>query len=219
MFTKIVVTAALLAAGAAHAVVVPGLYNTGVGPGGAPLAAGDGATDGNYVVRAGSPIPGVGAGPASTYFNTAYAAESATSRWISYSGSPFNGSGSFEIETSFDLTGYKASTARITGFWGVDNLGSVLLNRNVTGNLLTGANTSNFTVLHSFTIASGFTAGINTLSILGFDTGSPAAVRFDGLVLTADRAVPEPATWAMMVVGFGLVGAAVRRRSLESLAA
>ena len=169
MFTKIVVTAALLAAGAAHAVVVPGLYNTGVGPGGAPLAAGDGATDGNYVVRAGSPIPGVGAGPASTYFNTAYAAESATSRWISYSGSPFNGSGSFEIETSFDLTGYKASTARITGFWGVDNLGSVLLNRNVTGNFLSGANTSNFTVLHSFTIASNFTAGINTLSILGFD--------------------------------------------------
>ena len=25
-------------------------------------------------------------------------------------------------------------------------------------------------------------------------------------------AVPEPATWAMMIVGFGLAGAAMRRR-------
>jgi len=27
-------------------------------------------------------------------------------------------------------------------------------------------------------------------------------------------AVPEPASWAMMVVGFGLVGSAIRRRGL-----
>ena len=27
-------------------------------------------------------------------------------------------------------------------------------------------------------------------------------------------AVPEPASWAMMVIGFGLVGSAVRRRTL-----
>jgi hypothetical protein len=27
--------------------------------------------------------------------------------------------------------------------------------------------------------------------------------------------VPEPATWAMMVIGFGAVGAAMRRRSVR----
>jgi hypothetical protein len=31
----------------------------------------------------------------------------------------------------------------------------------------------------------------------------------------APRAVPEPATWAMMILGFGLVGGALRRRKLE----
>ncbi len=30
--------------------------------------------------------------------------------------------------------------------------------------------------------------------------------------LAADAGVPEPSTWAMMILGFGLAGAAVRRR-------
>jgi hypothetical protein len=38
-------------------------------------------------------------------------------------------------------------------------------------------------------------------------------LRFDTLNVTSDvGAVPEPATWAMMIMGFGLAGAAVRRR-------
>ena len=34
----------------------------------------------------------------------------------------------------------------------------------------------------------------------------------------ANAAVPEPAAWALLVVGFGLVGAAARRRGAVSLA-
>jgi hypothetical protein len=35
----------------------------------------------------------------------------------------------------------------------------------------------------------------------------------DGLLIPgADRGVPEPAAWAMLIAGFGLVGAAARRR-------
>jgi len=38
-------------------------------------------------------------------------------------------------------------------------------------------------------------------------------LRFDTLHVTSDvAAVPEPSTWAMMILGFGLAGAAVRRR-------
>jgi len=38
-------------------------------------------------------------------------------------------------------------------------------------------------------------------------------VLFDNLVyVEATGGIPEPATWAMMIAGFGLVGAAVRRR-------
>lgn len=39
-------------------------------------------------------------------------------------------------------------------------------------------------------------------------------VRF-GQGLAATPAVPEPATWAMMIAGFGLVGGAMRRRSTK----
>ena len=37
--------------------------------------------------------------------------------------------------------------------------------------------------------------------------------RIDGFKLSAISAIPEPATWAMMIGGFGLVGAAARRRT------
>ena len=39
-----------------------------------------------------------------------------------------------------------------------------------------------------------------------------------GYRLTISNAVPEPATWAMMIVGFGLVGLSARRRR-EAVAA
>jgi hypothetical protein len=37
-------------------------------------------------------------------------------------------------------------------------------------------------------------------------------------VFSASAAVPEPATWAIMILGFGLAGAAVRRRRTAGLA-
>lgn len=48
---------------------------------------------------------------------------------------------------------------------------------------------------------------------LGFDdTGAGPDDNHDDLILRVS-VVPEPATWAMMIAGFGLVGVAVRRRS------
>ncbi len=43
-------------------------------------------------------------------------------------------------------------------------------------------------------------------------TGKAVAVRITDNVLANPGAVPEPATWAMMIVGFGLVGSVMRRR-------
>jgi probable HAF family extracellular repeat protein len=42
--------------------------------------------------------------------------------------------------------------------------------------------------------------------------GTNAAGLTHGFLLTPMQAVPEPATWALMLVGFGLVAATVRRR-------
>jgi hypothetical protein len=38
----------------------------------------------------------------------------------------------------------------------------------------------------------------------------------DGEVIDPTPAIPEPSTWAMLIAGFGLVGAAARRRRLET---
>jgi hypothetical protein len=200
-----------LASTGANAVVVTGLYNTGLGVGGVALAPGDGQQDANYPVTASS-LTGVNPGdPTFTYYNGAYAAENAGSRWISYSGSPFAGVGGFTVSTTFNLTGYDPASAAISGSWGVDNDGEIFLNGVTTGITLTGSTAANFNVLHAFSITSGFIAGVNTLSFVNFDAGSPAAVRLDNAVLTANP-VPEAATWVMLIAGFGLTGVVMRRR-------
>lgn len=45
------------------------------------------------------------------------------------------------------------------------------------------------------------------------DAASPRA--FNGTLTYAAAVVPEPASWALMIAGFGLVGAAMRRRSVR----
>jgi hypothetical protein len=49
--------------------------------------------------------------------------------------------------------------------------------------------------------------GLQTLQIVGSGRGS-----YGGSVSFAAAAVPEAASWAMMIVGFGLVGGAARQR-------
>jgi len=52
-------------------------------------------------------------------------------------------------------------------------------------------------------------SGVTRLLISSTDFGG---VLYDDFTFTADSAVPEPATWALMIAGFGLAGASVRRR-------
>jgi len=61
------------------------------------------------------------------------------------------------------------------------------------------------------------TATTQTLSFLSIGTpvGLPPIAALDSVVLT----VPEPATWAMMLVGFGGIGAMIRRRRHTLVAA
>jgi len=59
--------------------------------------------------------------------------------------------------------------------------------------------------------------GAYTIAYSGTVKGAPASV---GTSITfASAAVPEPASWALMVAGFGLVGVSIRRRSQSNVAA
>jgi len=64
------------------------------------------------------------------------------------------------------------------------------------------------TVTQTFT-ATGANQLLSFLSI-GTPTGLPPIALLDNVSLTA--AVPEPATWAMMLIGFGMIGASARYR-------
>lgn len=77
---------------------------------------------------------------------------------------------------------------------------------------------------HGFgTVSKDYTldAGLHAISILQFEDGGAAgmSLRMDDQPLGTDilqtdtaGAVPEPASWALMIGGFALVGAAMRRR-------
>lgn len=56
-------------------------------------------------------------------------------------------------------------------------------------------------------------AGLQTITVSGV-AGKSAS--YDG-VLAFESAVPEPATWALMIFGFGMAGSAMRRRPAPNL--
>ena len=57
-----------------------------------------------------------------------------------------------------------------------------------------------------------------TLRLVVLDADGDRTNNFGGVSLNIERlAVPEPATWGLMIAGFGLVGAAMRRSSRRSV--
>ncbi len=59
-----------------------------------------------------------------------------------------------------------------------------------------------------------FSNGLRANGVLQAVNGKPQASAFSVVTLTPTPAVPEPATWAMMILGFGVVGYALRRRTV-----
>lgn len=64
--------------------------------------------------------------------------------------------------------------------------------------------------------ATGTSQTLNFLAV-GTPNGLPPVALLDNVSVRA--AVPEPATWAMMLLGFGAIGATMRRRRMNALAA
>ncbi len=79
------------------------------------------------------------------------------------------------------------------------------------------------TATKTFAANTTYKVSVNTLPRTGFDNADAQVIGFGTQAYKYDRsisfslngitgAVPEPATWAMMILGFGLVGAALRQR-------
>jgi len=96
----------------------------------------------------------------------------------------------YTFRQTFDLTGFDPSTATITGQWAADNQGYVVLNGISSGIgtgvlSLSGDVIAHYGTLHSFTLTSGFRAGINTLDFVITDVGFLGGLNVTGLTATA----------------------------------
>ena len=100
-------------------------------------------------------------------------------------------------------------------------------NTDFNGLVFTG---SGFETLSAFTILNGSTFGASNPDELDFSlvgnelrlnwggvTYQDGDVLYLGFSNAGPGGVPEPATWAMFIMGFGLVGAAVRRRTAATV--
>jgi hypothetical protein len=192
--TAFLATAIVSVAGAANAVVVLGVYNTGVGAGGAPLAAGDGQIDPHYVVVSSNVSSITPGSHALTYYNPAYLQDGPLSRIVNATGNGNGATGEVTtFETTFNLRGYDSTTATLSGQALFDNFGTVALNGHQVGGEIDG-----FGSLAAFgTNANFFLPGINKIDFTLHNVDGPDAFQVAGLTVTAGQGtgtVPEAAT-------------------------
>lgn len=185
----------LLLAGVLHVGGAPitTLFNTGVDANGQLLAA---ATEDPHYTLIESADPEF-AGP-KVFTLTAgfpvgpWLAEGPSSRWIAPRPQQGTGNaeGNYTYRTTFDLTGFDPTKARIVGKWAVDNFGvDIVLN----GTSLGLVNTAGFGAFTDFLIESGFQAGTNTLDFIVSNaptTPNPTGLRVE---MTGTVEVPDEA--------------------------
>lgn len=119
--------------------------------------------------------------------------------------------GSFSVFNSADSTGFTLTNGLITGanfFANFDDSANVRqqLRLNCTSSVACGGT------------AAGLNSLINNFTALSKGTGNQLG--FPGATysaVTATSAVPEPATWGMMILGFSAMGLMMRRRQKEAV--
>lgn len=115
--------------------------------------------------------------------------------------------------------GFDTSGFDFNSFFKIDSLGGADVTSPpaplMTGTTIFGIHFGGGSVLGNATAFYKFDAGTGTTTIPFATNGSSGWVLYQ---TGGAGAVPEPATWAMMIAGFGLVGATMRRRRGSAVA-
>ncbi|MCX6611743.1 MAG: PEP-CTERM sorting domain-containing protein [Acidobacteria bacterium] len=200
------------------------LFNTGPDASNNPLGPANSTSKPNLLETHFSLISGTGiATTFLTRWQAPYYSEiGLNARWISPAFQQAGAATSFPsenanyfLEQTFDMTPFDISTASLSGFFAADNCAEISLNSTIlatTGGSCSGTSPSaNFMTLTAFSAtASAFNPGNNFLRINYFNYLGPGAVLVTGLQGTADPAVPEPATYAL--IGASLIAIQIKRR-------
>ncbi len=185
------------------------IYNTGVDVTGTLL--GTGATDSHYTLTANPAAGGTSTAYVATTPNPAWHANTSTSQWINpvVTGStqpPTVVNGEYDYVTTFSLSGYDPTTARLSGqLTADDTVSDILINGHSTGQSTASSSYASFA---PFSIGSAFSAdflqGVNTITFKVQNTGNgPSGLQVQ-IAGTASVPAPEPASYAAF--GFGGLG-------------
>lgn len=129
--------------------------------------------------------------------------------------------GIYTYTLNFNLTGDIASTASFNARWAADNTAVVMLNGHTLSTLTGPLNEQNFRTWTSFSsVASDFVSGNNSLQFIVSNTaqvsGNPTGLRVEFTNSSVVAAVPEPETYALIIIGLSLIGFKLHRRKIEN---
>ena len=203
MFSKIVLLGALLSVASLSAATIT-VHNTGVNGSDVVQAIGSTTSFWTLTDKPATATETLGSSP--FRYNCCYYADNSLSGWVSPTASGNAGVGGFyTYSLTFDLTGFNAATALITGTFGTDNDGAILLN----GATVKTTGFADFGAPTAFTMNTGFLAGLNTISVKVDNGGDPTAFRVEFSSATASvggSSVPEPSTLLLMIGGLIVIG-------------
>jgi hypothetical protein len=200
--------------GAMATTPIAGLYDTGVDASGVPTAESSHAADLHWQLDGGQAFTG---GSNGSFPIGPWVQDDSSSRWIT---PDMNAADSFDPSAdgfyTYSLHFSLASTAGafFSAQFAADNTASAITLNGHT--LLTDAGGFDHWTGFSATNASDFVVGDNELDIVvrnfAQDGGNPTGLNVQFLRSGAGGALPEPASWLMLILGFGSLGMFLRRR-------